>query len=194
MKYFSPAPILPLLPNMPTVHIKSHEQATPQPLAITGISPAPMTPAPDDAEIAAQALLEIILEKQSHKRKHKSKKAKRKATPDKQHPVVHDKAYYQHLAERIKEAHAEARKRTLRFVSFVEQELKKPDLPATGEGSLGLLETELYKRIDTVDREQGELKERWQNCLAEVTLRRMEVEEAKETEESDSSDTDDSDE
>ena len=56
---------------------------------------------------------------------------------------------------------------------IVEQELKKPHLPVSGAGSLGLLETELYKRIDVIERVGGELKKRWQHCLADVTVRLM---------------------
>ena len=41
-------------------------------------------------------------------------------------------------------------------MAFCEQELLKDDLPMTGDGSLALLETELYKRIDTVDRAREE--------------------------------------
>nr|MCR4958560.1 hypothetical protein [Prevotella sp.] len=59
--------------------------------------------------------------------------------------------------------------------AFVEQELRKPHLPAYGPGSLELLKAELYKRMDVIDREQGELKRRWQHALAEVTIRLMKV-------------------
>ena len=36
-----------------------------------------------------------------------------------------------------------------------------------------MLEAELYKRVDTVEREQGDLKRRWQHCLADIIVRRM---------------------
>lgn len=90
-------------------------------------------------------------------------------------------AYYKQLAFRIRQAHEEARLRTVRFMAFVEQELKKSDLPMTGEGSLGMLEAELYKQTDTVEREGGELKNRWQHCLATVTVRMMQMSHADDT-------------
>ena len=82
-------------------------------------------------------------------------------------------AYYRQLASRIREAHAKAARQATRFIYNCELELQKPRLPLYGPGSVQLLETELYKRIDVVDREGGELKRRWQHCLAEVTIRLM---------------------
>lgn len=64
----------------------------------------------------------------------------------------------------------------MRFVAFCEQELQKPSLPLSGPGSLGLLEAELYKRLDVIERRGGELKKRWQHCLATVIVRRMQAE------------------
>ena len=75
----------------------------------------------------------------------------------------------------MREAREATRLRVTRFLAFVEQELKKPHLPTYGAGSLGLLEAELYKRIDIVEREDGELKRRWQHCLALVTVRLMDA-------------------
>ena len=146
-------------------------QPMPQPLRIEGVAPAPLTPEPDDAEEAAAALLELMAsnskiqatsDASSHKHKDK--------TPD-----IRDAAYYRQLAEHFREAHRRAMLRTMRFVSFAEQELLKPNLPAQGPGSLALLEAELYKRIDVIDRYGGELKRRWQHCLAEVTVRLMQA-------------------
>lgn len=144
------------------------EQTESQPLSIDGIAPAPMTPEPDDAELAAQALLEMLLQGKNHRKRHDS---------DKQQPEP-DRGtaqYYRRLQERIVAAHYSARLRTMRFVAFCEQELKKRDLPAYGPGSLALLETELYKRIDTIEREGGNLKTRWQHCFASVTVRLMQA-------------------
>lgn len=70
----------------------------------------------------------------------------------------------------------------MRFLSLCEQELQKRNIPAYGNGSIALLEVELYKRIDIVDREGGELKKRWQECLAEATLRLMEADEKRKAE------------
>lgn len=64
----------------------------------------------------------------------------------------------------------------MRFVTWCEHELEKRDLPIEGKGSLAQMEAELYKRIDTIERVGGELKHRWQHCLANVIVRRMEEE------------------
>ena len=88
-------------------------------------------------------------------------------------PTAQTAAYYRQLADRIREAHAKAARQATRFIYNCELELQKPRLPLYGPGSVQLLETELYKRIDVVDREGGELKRRWQHCLAEVTVRLM---------------------
>lgn len=161
----------------------------PQPLRIEGVSPAPLTPEPDEAELAAQALLEHMCEqsrkdhlKDRHKDHHKDSHND-KATgsvpvgsADGKSEVPRDAAYYRQLAARIRQAHEAATQRTLRFVAFVEQELQKPSLPLSGPGSLGLLEAELYKRLDVIERRGGELKKRWQHCLATVIVRRMQAE------------------
>lgn len=136
------------------------------PLVIDGIDYAPVTAEPDDAELAAQALFESLSGNEFFKKgsdEQKETDEEPKGTP----------AYYRKLAKRIEKAYMDAVQRTTRFVAFCEQELKNPNLPMEGPGSLSLLETELYKRIDTVDREGGELKLRWQHCLAEVTVRLM---------------------
>lgn len=153
-------------------HKKKRQADNPRPLHISGVGEVPITPEPDDAETAAQALLEIIIKEKRHhhKRKHKVP-TQTDQTADNEAP--HDAAYYHHLADRIRIAYSTSTQRALRFVSFVEQQLKKPDIPTTGTSSLQLLEAELYKRIDIIDREGGKLKERWQHCLAEVTIRLM---------------------
>ena len=134
-----------------------------------------MTPEPDDAELAAQAILETLAS-DSRVSSFKSKvSSKKKKTPETRNlkPETRDAKYYNDLASRIRQAHEAARQRTLRFVTFCEEQLQQKDLPDVGKGSLSLLEAELYKRIDTVEREGGDLKRRWQHCLAEVTVRRM---------------------
>lgn len=165
----------------------------PQPLRIEGISPAPLTPEPDEAELAAQALLEHMCEqsrkdprkdhlKDRHKDHHKDSHNDKAAGSvpvgfaDGKSEAPRDAAYYRQLADRIRQAHEAATQRTLRFVAFVEQELQKPSLPLSGPGSLGLLEAELYKRLDVIERRGGELKKRWQHCLATVIVRRMQAE------------------
>ena len=138
------------------------------PLRIEGVKPAPLTPEPDDAELAAQALLESMVS--SDKFQDSSFKIQDS------NPETRDAAYYRRLAERIRLARDQATLRTMRFVTWCEHELEKRDLPIEGKGSLAQMEAELYKRIDTIERVGGELKHRWQHCLANVIVRRMEEE------------------
>jgi len=159
-------------------HIFHHEHKgddTPMSKPIDGAENIPMTAEPDEAEIAAQAVLEIILEKKEasskkHQKRGNTEVAKAQQPQDN---TEHDADYYRHLAERIREAYAAARQRALRFTCYCEQQLADPSLPLYGKGSLSLLEAELYKRLDVVEREGGDLKKRWQHCLAEVTIRLM---------------------
>lgn len=134
--------------------------AAPQPLRIEGTHTR-LTPEPDDAELAAQALLEMM----AHEA-HKTHEAHETHNP-------HTPAYYHALADRIREAHRKSAQQATRFVAACEHKLQNKHLPAYGPGSLQLLEVELYKRIDIIEREGGELKNRWQHCLAEVTVRLM---------------------
>ena len=136
----------------------------PQPLRVEGIPNAPITAEPDEAELAAQALFESVMQGKN------TRKEENNAEPENGTPE-----YYQRLAEKIRAAHDAATLRTMRFVAFCEKELQQPDLPVSGHGSLELLEAELYKRIDTIERDGGELKRRWQHCLAEVTVRIMQA-------------------
>lgn len=166
----------------------------PQPLAIEGIPQAPMTPEPDDAELAAQALLDMMIAKH-HGRRHgkgdhrnnditesRDNKKEETATP-------RTASYYRHLTRKMREAREATRLRLARFLAFVEHELKKPNLPTYGDGSLGLLEAELYKHLDIVEREDGDLKRRWQHCLARVTVRLMDATRTGHTDDTDSSST-----
>jgi hypothetical protein len=157
--------------------------ATPQPLRIEGVKPAPLTPEPDDAELAAAALLELLVSsgKSQVSSKHARKRPEAKgatAEPETLNlkPETHDAAYYRRIAERIRLARDQATLRTMRFVTWCEQELEKRDLPIEGKGSLAQMEAELYKRIDTIERVGGELKRRWQHCLAEAIVRQMKEE------------------
>jgi len=177
------------------------------PLCIEGIGQALLTPEPDDAELAAQALLEMLSlpPDTSHRGGAKKHHGKHKDTDPTPGPsptregsaygqdgaaaprpsegrgrggveaadAAHDARYYKHLAEKIRQTSEHQRLRVTRFLAFVEQELRKRHLPVYGDGSLGLLEAELRKRMGIVDREGGELKHRWQNCLADVTVRLM---------------------
>lgn len=153
------------------------------PLRIEGVKPAPLTSEPDDAELAAQALLESMCDVRSKKEDVRDAAADTHQPSSIIHqpskspqPSVRDAAYYRRLAERIRLARDQATLRTMRFVTWCEQELEKRDLPIEGKGSLAQMEAELYKRIDTIERVDGELKHRWQHCLATVIVRRMEEE------------------
>lgn len=145
------------------------QQAEPQRLAVEGVQAVPITPEPDDAELATEMLLDVLEKGESRdgNEKEKGEEGKKKEG--------RDSAYYNALASRIKKAQAVASFRATRFVAWCEDQLKRPDLPVTGPGSLQLMDAELYKRIDTVERMGGELKRRWQHCLAEVTVRLMKV-------------------
>lgn len=142
----------------------------PVPLRIEGVKSASLTPEPDDAELAAQALLESMCDVKS------KMEDVIEVADDAHQPSVRDAAYYRRLAERIRLARDQATLRTMRFVTWCEQELEKRDLPIEGKGSLAQMEAELYKRIDTIERVGGELKRRWQHCLAEAIVRQMKEE------------------
>ena len=181
------------------------QQADAKPLRIGGTKPVALTPEPDDAELAVQALLEIITRKEEggarpkdacYRRDARTRKAvikreqsdacigyaereqtrcetstRRSAEGRKSEERTAE--YYRMLADRMRRAHDQATMRTMRFLAWCEQELPKHDLPLEGKDSLQQMEVELYKRIDTVERAGGELKRRWQHCLAEVIVRQM---------------------
>lgn len=138
-----------------------------------------MTMEADNAELAAQALLEVMLDKQKRRRKKSdvsdksetSEKSGESGKPD----TLQTSEYYHQLSDRIRQAYGSSRQRTLRFLCYCEQQLRNHDIPLFGADSLNLMQAELLKRIDVVDREGGEIKARWQHCLAEVTLRQIEA-------------------
>lgn len=166
---------------------RQREQQPPQSLRIEGIGDAPLTPEPDDAELAAQAVLELIMERPTpnpsllERGVNTFKRNKESAADITTHSHSGEgrgevsSAYYHQLADRIRKAHETARLRTMRFLAYCEQTLAQPDIPMTGPNSLQLIEAELLKRIDIVEREGGELKRRWQHCLADVTVRLMKL-------------------
>lgn len=148
-------------------------------LKIDGVGEAPMTMEADNAELAAQALLEVMLDKQKRRRK-KSDVSDKSETSEKSGEsgkpnTLQTSEYYHQLSDRIRKAYASSRQRTLRFLCYCEQQLRNQDIPLYGADSLNIMQAELYKRIDVVDREGGDIKARWQHCLAEVTLRQMEA-------------------
>ena len=137
---------------------KRCREAKPQPLRVNGTKTT-LTPEPDDAEIAAQALLESL-----------SGGWIAKDVRDRRDTAEKGVAYYRRLEERVLEGRAADRRSAARYVAYCEQELEHPRLDS---GHTADLERGLYRHIDTVGREGGKLKERWQHCLAEVTVRRM---------------------
>ena len=138
-----------------------------------------MTMEADNAELAAQALLEVMIDKQKRRRKKadisdKSETSGKSVESGKPN-TLQTSEYYHQLSDRIHQAYASSRQRTLRFLCYCEQQLRNHDIPLFGADSLNLMQAELLKRIDVVDREGGEIKARWQHCLAEVTLRQIEA-------------------
>ena len=165
--------------------------ATPQPLRIDGVKPAPLTPEPDDAELAAQALLESMVERPtpnpSLRGRGRDTSAAEHSTPrpDRERLRVGDgtsgmgqgggsAAYYHALADRIRSARNAEARLTMRLLSSVEEQLSEPT--ALYKGQWGDTERKLYRALDIAEREGGELHRRWQHCLANVIVRRMEEE------------------
>lgn len=148
---------------------KDAQQPEPQPtpLRIEGIGEAPLTPEPDEAELVAQALLEMLA---SDGCRVKGEKLSENLQDDEK-PDELTVEYFNQLAEGMRQAQDRSMLRTMRFVSWCERELQK-DLPPEGKDSLAQMETELYKRMDTVERVGGELKRRWQHCLVLTLVRR----------------------
>ena len=133
----------------------------PMPLRIEGIAPAPLTAEPDDAELAAAALLESMA---GGSGKPQKADKPRKGTPD----------YYRQLSVKIREAHAAEARAAMRYVSYCEQELAKGETLKSGKGEkLAKLERGLFEKQDVVEREGGDLLKRWQHCLATVTVLQM---------------------
>lgn len=136
----------------------------PKSLRIDGVS-TKMTAKPDDAELAAQALLEHMSDGSPDK-KHKRTKGKvekpKDGTPE----------HYQQLSGKIKEAHAQEARDAQRYLAYTEQELKEnPSMEQLIE-----IERGLYQHQDAADREGGELKSRWQHCIADALVLRNKLE------------------
>lgn len=167
-------------------------------LRIDGVKTV-MTPAPDDTELAAQALLESLAgnsgsKVQGSRFKVKDQKKGRKQKDNRESSTMNheseakDAAYYKQLSEKIRKAHELERRAAMRYVAYVEQQLKlvqgsgfrvqdssnhEPCTMNHKPESIATLEHGLYKHQDTVEREGGELLKRWQKCLAECILKQM---------------------
>ena len=126
-------------------------------LRIDGVKAPAMTPKPDDAELAAQALLEHLSEPKGRKKEPKAKQPK-EGTPE----------YYQQMSSKIKAAHEQEARDAQRYLAYTEEELKEnPSMDQLIE-----IERGLYQYQDAAEREGGELKKRWQHCLADVLVKR----------------------
>lgn len=153
---------------------KEHREA--QPLRIDGCK-THLTPEPDDAELAAQALLETIVSEECRVKSEESatgRKWRRHRHTDHARAEAdthHDAAYYRDLAEHIREAHAQEARRTKRYLAYAEEKLRTGGQLTTSE--LAEIERGLYPLQDCIEREGGELKRRWQHVLAEVIVRQM---------------------
>lgn len=153
---------------------RGHGQREPKPLRIEGVR-TEMTPQPDDAELAAQALLESMSD--GGRRKHsKNSQLPKQGTPE----------YYRQLSEKIRQTRAAEARLTMRYLAYCEEQLALPKELYVGQ--IGEMEGELYKRQDVAEREGGELLRRWQHCLAECIVRNMSA--ASETNTDDTDDTD----
>lgn len=140
-------------------------------LRISGVKATAITPEPDNAEIAAQAVLEILLDnstQKADKRKGVTQKPQ-KSQKGQESEDGHDAEYYRRLAERIRAAHEQGRRMCMRYVAYCEQELRGS---VTSE-TLATLEHGLYSHLDTVNREGGHLLRRWQYCLADIVVQQM---------------------
>lgn len=137
---------------------RKKQKDQPRQLRIDGVK-ITMTPAPDDAELAAQALLEAHTDKGKKTHKRKDAKEPAQGTPE----------YYKQLSEKIKKTRAAEARRTKRFLTYAEQQLDSPLMT----GQTDEIEKELYKLQDIAEREGGELLKRWRHCLAECIVRQM---------------------
>ena len=154
------------------------KQFKPQPkqLRIDGCKTV-MTAAPDDSELAAQALLESRIygdkdQRKDGRRKMEDGRSKHLAS-DVNHQTsgARDAEYYQQLSQKIRDSRAAERRLTMRYLSYCEEQLALPKELYVGQ--IGEMEQELYKRQDVAEREGGELLRRWQHCLAECIVRQM---------------------
>ena len=143
----------------------------PMPLRIEGIGPAPMTPEPDDAELAAMAYLEHLI---SPPEVGGARGGLRSALPlgsskNKRTAKPNTAAYYHDLADKVKQGRAMEARLALRYVAYCEEMLQEAPAPDI----LSTLHHGLFRHQTAVDREGGQLKRRWQHCLATITVRQM---------------------
>ena len=136
------------------------------PLRIEGVRPAPLTDTPDDAELAAQALLESM----SGPNPDSPRGGEKEASPSGDERGA---SYYHALADRIRTAHAAETRLAMRLLAAIEERLQHPQRHM---GQWTDMERKLYRVMDIAEREGDNLKRRWQHCLANVIVMRMEEE------------------
>ena len=141
-----------------------HTPRTPRPFRMEGVALA-MTPHPDDAEMEAQALLDVLSGNTPRPRKDGAGDGPEQGSAE----------YYRLLSRRISDSRSAGMRDVLRCVVWCEQELMKPVLSAD---RLAEMEKELYRRLALVDGDGRDLKGRWQHCLAEVIVRQQPSEKA----------------
>ncbi len=150
-----------------------------------------MTATPTPAELAAAALLDSMSRPGSKVQGSRFKNAVPSPSPS---PSLTGEglggaspsSYYTAMASRIRDARAMEERACLRWLTYCEQQLTLPAIaksPALtgeglGEGLLAALERGLYDRQDIAYRAGGTLLRRWQHCLAEVTIRLMNIDSA----------------
>lgn len=134
-------------------------QSAPQPLSIEEDT-VRLTPRPDEAELAATALLEMLTGESDPTARHDKESKHGKDTPE----------YYHDLAHRIQANQEHKLWAAQRIVAYCEEQLGelRPQ-----DGKVHELEDELYTVQSIVEREGAELFARWQHCLAEVAIRQM---------------------
>lgn len=157
------------------------------PLSIDGIPPAPLTPEPDDAELAAASLLASYtgFKVQGSGFKMFKKKDNHESLTINREPAK-DAAYYQQMSDKIKAAHRQEARAAMRFVAWCEGNLRGGTEQRNNKTTESVnseiretvnpfteLEAGLFKHQDVVEREGGDLKKRWQHCLATVTVLQM---------------------
>ena len=145
------------------------------PLRIQGVKPAPLTDAPDGAELAAQALLESLAKPEQH-RNNDIPEYRNNEKQDGKVAQPRDAAYYHALAERIRTARTAEVRLVMRLLATVEERLRVDNPTALHKEQWADTENKLYRAMDIAEREGGELHRRWQHCLANVIVRRMEEE------------------
>lgn len=174
---------------------KKREQK-PKQLRIDGCKTT-MTPQPDDAELAAHALLESGLSAPPSKKNTNKGNHSLQSQGGKRGGGVRDAAFYRELSDKIRASWAAEARLTMRYLAYCEEQLALPMKAATEReeddahidspereqarrdkrqlyvGHLVEMEQELYKRQTVAEREGGKLLRRWQHCLAEVILRQM---------------------